>query len=501
MKTTLQKLKIILVIPVMMFFSEGVFAQVAINDDGSAPNSNTMLDINFSGTNTKGLLIPRMTTAQRTGTFDDSFGTSENGLTVYDTDNKSFFYWNGSSWDELTKQGANWSVTGNSTISSSSNFIGTTDATDIVVRTNNIERARFLSTGQLGINTNTPDAYFHIFGDDGTTVTDDATYNSGTGLFVLGDMAGRNLVLDQNEILARNNGAQSSLYFQNRGGDIRIHYDRPVTTHDDGSQVIIKDDGKIGVGFLAPEDMIHIYSSLPYIRFTDADGGNRWNAGVYGDAGYQRFQITEFFADDTYRQRLVIKEGGFTGIGTVSPEGLLHIKADDTNDATFIIDADAGDDATDTWKIQSAASDNNLNFINDVNTNVIFKPNGYVGIGADPQKALHISNSVPYIRLEDTDGGNYWELGNTSGEFRIYEDTNERFEIEAGGNVGIGTNNPDAKLHVLYSGTVMAQYAGTVAAFQQNNAVGDWSRISILQETQDQVLLILAMPTNKTPVV
>jgi len=459
--------------------SNFVFSQsVKISDNAGVPNANAILDVDIS-TNDAGILIPRLTTTQRNDLSTNApLGATDEGLTVYDETLKAFVFWTGTEWKQLTTQGANWSVIGNSAINSTSNFIGTVDANDFVIKTNNTERARLTSDGKIGINTTSPDVYLHIFGDDATTVSDDATYTAGTGLLVIGDMSARNLVLDQNEILARNGNTQSSLYLQNRGGDIRIHYDRPTTTHDDGSQVIIKDNGQIGIGFLSPQDMLHIYAPEPYLRFEDKDGGSEWNMGVNGNN--TRFQIAE--DDGTYYpHRFVIKQGGFVGIGTTAPEGLLHIKADDTNSATLLIDADRGDNANDTWKLRSDATTHNLDFYNDVDRRISFTSTGRLGIGTNnPQKVLHILNSVPYIRLDDTDGGNFWEVGNSGGEFRIYEDTNERFEIEAGGNVGIGTDDPDAKLHVLNSGTIMGQYAGTVAAFQQNGAAGDWARISII---------------------
>jgi len=70
-------------------------AQVAINTSGSAPNSNAMLDIS---SNTKGVLIPRFTTTERTTL---SLTSTEDGLTVYDTDTKSFWYWDGTAWVEI----------------------------------------------------------------------------------------------------------------------------------------------------------------------------------------------------------------------------------------------------------------------------------------------------------------------------------------------------------------------------------------------------------------
>ncbi|WP_113638099.1 beta strand repeat-containing protein [Nubsella zeaxanthinifaciens] len=49
-----------------------------------------------------------------------------------------------------------WHITGNAGTSASSNFLGTTDAQPLVVRTNNIERIRLSSSGDLGIGTTSP---------------------------------------------------------------------------------------------------------------------------------------------------------------------------------------------------------------------------------------------------------------------------------------------------------------------------------------------------------
>lgn len=92
---------------------------VGINSDGSAPNTNAMLDIVSPATgNGKGLLIPRVTQAQRTtadaglagGLLDgsgDLRGGAAHGLMVYQTDGTSGFYYNTSgtptpNWVRLT---------------------------------------------------------------------------------------------------------------------------------------------------------------------------------------------------------------------------------------------------------------------------------------------------------------------------------------------------------------------------------------------------------------
>jgi hypothetical protein len=67
-------------------------AQVAINKDGSQPDASAMLDIK---TTDGGLLIPRMTTTQRS-----AISSPAEGLLVYDTDTKSFWFYNNTAWTE-----------------------------------------------------------------------------------------------------------------------------------------------------------------------------------------------------------------------------------------------------------------------------------------------------------------------------------------------------------------------------------------------------------------
>lgn len=71
-------------------------------------------------------------------------------------------------------------------------------------------------TIKVGIGTTLPQTRLHV--DRGT----DADYTNTSGYIVTGDVAGANLVLDNNEILARNNGVASALYLQASGGNVKI---------------------------------------------------------------------------------------------------------------------------------------------------------------------------------------------------------------------------------------------------------------------------------------
>ncbi len=75
-------------------------AQSGIGIGTSNPNPNAILDIVSSG-NDKGILIPRLTTVQRTA-MNTSLSTNENGLMVFDSDLNGFYFWNGSDWMSIT---------------------------------------------------------------------------------------------------------------------------------------------------------------------------------------------------------------------------------------------------------------------------------------------------------------------------------------------------------------------------------------------------------------
>ena len=72
---------------------------VSINNTGANANSNAILDISNSS-NDKGVLIPRITTAQRTSI--SGLSSTEEGLTVYDKSTDSFWLWDGSNWKQFT---------------------------------------------------------------------------------------------------------------------------------------------------------------------------------------------------------------------------------------------------------------------------------------------------------------------------------------------------------------------------------------------------------------
>lgn len=79
-----------------------------------------------------------------------------------------FYYWDGTKWLLLSNQNTaspnDWRILGNGGTSATTNFIGTTDAVDFVARTNNTEKVRVTSAGNVGIGTATPTATLDVNG-------------------------------------------------------------------------------------------------------------------------------------------------------------------------------------------------------------------------------------------------------------------------------------------------------------------------------------------------
>lgn len=159
--------------------------------------------------NPQGGAIPIGTVVYNTATA----GTSPNNV------GPGLYYWNGTRWVAFAGSpgGLDWSLTGNaSTVpnaygSAATNFLGTTDNVDLRIHTNNAERMRLRSDGNIGINSggNTT-AKLRVFQATGvgldaiTSANNDdstgkgnafwGTNSNATGIAILGGAGGSSIV-------------------------------------------------------------------------------------------------------------------------------------------------------------------------------------------------------------------------------------------------------------------------------------------------------------------
>jgi hypothetical protein len=235
------------------------------------------------------------------------------------------------------------------------------DGDEIQARNNGVAANLILqkSGGNIGINSLIPNSKLHIEGGS------DATLVNGSGYLTTGSAIGPNLVIDDNEILARNNGVASNLFLQNSTGRLGIgtngwahakvniwsgidislanntgdllmgHYDQEnlvldaneIQARNNGlaSNITLqKLGGDVGIGTQLPNSKLHI------------DGGT--NATLAAGSGYlttgsaNGFNLVidnnEIMArNNGLAANLIIQNvvGGNVGIGSVNPMQKLHV--------------------------------------------------------------------------------------------------------------------------------------------------------------------------------
>jgi trimeric autotransporter adhesin len=248
----------------------------------------------------QGMLTPRMTKVQR-----DAIYKPVTGLLIYQTNNTpGFYYYTGSAWTAVTPKAKGWSLTGNNGTNPATNFIGTNDAVDFVARTNNVERMRITSAGNMGIGTITAFGQFTVAATTNSLTRGiwTAQYSTTNGGAVIGGRRSRGTELSP---LAVGSGDYG-------GGFISQNYD--------GSNYLI--NGNIGY------------------RITGAVTGGT----IPGEWYFAASTATD---NDPYVNgtvRMVVQSTGNVGIGTTSPTHLLQLNADD-----------AAKPSTSTWTISSDA--------------------------------------------------------------------------------------------------------------------------------------------------
>ncbi len=119
---------------------------ISIGNGTTNPAASSILDLTST---TKGLLIPRQTTAQR-----DAISSPATGLQLYNTDNKAPEWYNGYSWGNAGLQTQNSRVASNFSVTSSTTLTNVTGLTATVIagKTYKFEARLYLTDGTGGVN-------------------------------------------------------------------------------------------------------------------------------------------------------------------------------------------------------------------------------------------------------------------------------------------------------------------------------------------------------------
>lgn len=176
-------------------------------------------------------------------------------------------------------------------------------------------------------------------------------------------------------------------------------------------RMIIKSDGKVGIGAASPSKKLHVEDSSGYQLQLDG-GNNYWNVG----AGWSGYYDGTFLIANNTGDKLAIDTSGKVGIGTKGPEGKLHVYSGDASIAPSAL--------ADELVVEGAGS-----------TGIsILTPNDQVG-------RLYFGDSDNAARA-------YVLYDHSVDMMKFSVASGNRLVIDNSGQVGIGVEDPDSKLEV-----------------------------------------------------
>lgn len=375
---------------------------------------------------------------------------------------------NGRIYDSLAVPSAlSWEINGNGNITAT-NFLGTTNANDLIFKTNSIERGRFLAIGNLGIGTPAPVERLHV---NGNILANDGVYPQSS--FNVG-YSSATVISDifqpwtDNGIKIYDGNSLSHLHVEAMGHSSIQSYGtagapKAALENTAYSALSLQDKGgNVGVGTITPANKLEINSTVANasgLRFTNltsasptvAANGKALSVDVNGDVvlmpsasdawkllGNAGTVAGTNFLGTTDAQDLVFKtnnveyvrtlaSNGNVGIGSPTPGARLEVVETNNTTASSIarfsrvgtgssgwLSLFSGASASD-WNGMTQTGDKSIIFTNDNNP-------------------LLSSNSGLMIAPWTTTGNPFISSG---------------IKIMENGNVGISTGTPTKKLEII----------------------------------------------------
>jgi hypothetical protein len=183
-------------------------------------------------------------------------------------------------WQAIPAASIDWGRTGNAGTNASTNFLGTTDAVDLRIRTNNLERLSVTSGGNVGIGTTAPADKLHVAGSirmvdgseaAGKVLTSDA---NGTGSW-------KDPSIDWT--ITGNAGTNASTHFigTTDAVDFRI---RTGNTE----RIAVTSAGRTGIGTNAPAVLLDVNGGFALREGSTVNVGPGTTTITVGDRSYIR---------------------------------------------------------------------------------------------------------------------------------------------------------------------------------------------------------------------
>lgn len=429
----------------------------------ATPDASAALEVSSV---TQGMLVPRMSTAQR-----EMIVNPVQGLLVFDITSNSFWFRNSSSWVELV------------------------DDVNTEVHRNGPDKIYMAMNDSVGIGLSTPTNKLDI--QSGSPRT--GTHATGRPLYVTGDLGDAS---DGIEFM-HNNGTQgigfgfNTIYAaggnasQNLGMSAKGPLGALVFNTSGAERFRISESGNVGIGTASPHAPLQLSNTVANRKLVLYELGNNDHQfiGLGVNPNILRYQVSSVSTDHIFyaatsatssNELLRIRGNGRVGIGSTDPQASLDVSRGSGEDGTARFQGTTyhsqfNYSTTENTFIRGGKTGSNL-LLNDL------AGLGNVGIGTGaPLHKLHVAGSV---FVEDRLGigianigyplsfasnfgdkislsgssGNHFGFGIGSSLLQIYTDLassdigfgygsssafTERMRIMGNGNVGIGTPSPD----------------------------------------------------------
>jgi trimeric autotransporter adhesin len=261
--------------------------------------------------------------------------------------------------------------------------------------------------------------------------------------------------------------------------------------------MVVLDNGNVGIGTTSPTDKLQV--ALGSISI-DNNFSYRQKTSSGGNVGLIYIDNSNLMG--IYDGKVTITSTGNAGIGTTSPQSLLHLSS--TAPILSFTDTNSFTDPLDRFLIRANQNNGLIQWYDDSTSTtsdlMAFLSTGNVGIGTtNPGEKLHVDGALKvsnggntYLKVDHGNVG-FIQFTDTSitapnqfliqhnysqdNDFRISRFTGGRdFVINSGGNVGIWTTTPTSRLQVKGSGTTSATTAFRV---ENANVNGDKSFVAV----------------------
>ena len=373
------------------------------------------------------------------------------------------------SWQSVAALANAWSLIGNSGTNPTNNFLGTTDAQDLRIRTNNIERLNILSGGNVRLESNAGTAQqLQLENPAGTFSTNFVAGAQGANItYTLPTtLPGTNGVLTSNstgtQLWSTVDLSGGNQLLTGQGVATRVAFWGSTNTLTSSANLFWDNtNNRLGVGSPTPSQELDvngdilIRSSNGQLQFTgNSTGLTTINAGSQGATNIN-YTLPTAAPTGTVSALISNGSGQWSWLSADNPSG---------QDGFWSLRGNAG---TSTANNFIGTTDNVDLRIRTNNTERIrVESGGDVGIGnIDAQEILHIHDgaNATYLKITNTnsgsgssDGFNIGISTSSVGELRLRENqnmafftnNNQRMVIENGGDVGIGTTNAAERFHV-----------------------------------------------------